>query len=124
MAKIGYLYLNGGRWQGKQIVSEDWVKESIKNRVDARHFPVWHKDDGYGYQWWLRSFKVGDRVIPSYHAAGRGGQFIFVVPDLEMVAVITSWNDDELAVQPFEMLARYILPAAIALPAAVSIRNK
>ena len=103
MAKIGYLYLNGGRWQGKQIVSEEWVKESTKNRVDAKQFPNWINADGYGYQWWLRSFKVGDRVIPSYHAAGRGGQFIFVVPELDIVAVFTGWNDNELALQPFEM---------------------
>jgi CubicO group peptidase (beta-lactamase class C family) len=116
MAKIGYLYLNGGRWQGKQIVSEEWVKESIKIRVDAKQFPDWHKDDGYGYQWWIRSFKVGDRMIASYHAPGLGGQFIFVVPELELVAVFTGWNDDELSLQPFEMFERYILPAAIQRP--------
>jgi CubicO group peptidase (beta-lactamase class C family) len=115
MAKIGYLYLNGGRWQGKQIVSEAWVKESIENRVDSKQFPDWHKDDGYGYQWWIRSFKVAGRVVPSYHAPGQGGQFIFVVPDLQLVAVFTGWNDDELALQPFEMFERYILPSAGAL---------
>jgi CubicO group peptidase (beta-lactamase class C family) len=117
MAKIGYLYLNGGRWQGKQIVSEAWVKESIENRVDAKQFPDWHKDDGYGYQWWIRSFKVAGQVVPSYHAPGQGGQFIFVVPNLQLVAVFTGWNDDELALQPFEMLERYILPAAMGMPA-------
>src|SRR3954470_8993030 len=105
MAKIGYLYLNGGRWQGKQIVSEEWVKESIKIRVDAKQFPDWHKDDGYGYQWWIRSFKVGDRMIASYHAPGLGGQFIFVVPELEMVAVFTGWNDNELSLQPLKCLS-------------------
>jgi CubicO group peptidase (beta-lactamase class C family) len=115
MAKIGYLYLNGGRWQGKQIVSEEWVKESTKNRVDAKQFPNWINADGYGYQWWLRSFKVGDRVIPSYHAAGRGGQFIFVVPELDIVSVFTGWNDNELGLQPFEMFERYLLPAAAAM---------
>lgn len=112
--------MNGGRWQGKQIVSEKWVKESIEIRVDAKQFPDWHKDDGYGYQWWIRSFKVGDRVIPSYHAPGLGGQFIFIVPDLQLVAVFTGWNDNELGIQPFEMLERYILPAAVALPAAAA----
>lgn len=120
MVKIGYLFLSGGRWQGKQIVSEEWVKESIKNRVDPKQFPDWHKDDGYGYQWWLRSFKVGDRMIFSYHAPGLGGQFIFVVPDLQLVAVFTGWNETELALQPFEMLERYILPAVIATPTASS----
>jgi CubicO group peptidase (beta-lactamase class C family) len=113
MAKIGSLYLNGGRWHGQQIVSDEWVKESIKIRVDPKQFPDWHKDDGYGYQWWIRSFKVGDRVLFSYHAPGLGGQFIFVVPDLQLVAVFTGWNENELALQPFEMFARYILPAVM-----------
>jgi len=112
MAKIGYLFLNGGRWLGKRIVSEEWVKESTRNYVDPRQFPAWIQADGYGYQWWLRSFKAGGRVVESYHAAGRGGQFIFVFPDLQMVAVFTGWNDNALGVQPFDMLRRYILPAA------------
>ena len=86
--------------------------------MDAKQFPDWHKDDGYGYQWWIRSFKVVDRVIPSYRAPGLGGQFIFIVPDLQLVAVFTGWNDNELGVQPFDMLERYILPAAVALPVA------
>jgi CubicO group peptidase (beta-lactamase class C family) len=116
MAKIGYLFLNGGRWQGQQIVSEEWVKESIKNRVDPKQFPDWHKDGGYGYQWWLRSFKVGNRVIFSYHAPGLGGQFIFVVPEFEIVAVFTGWNENELSLQPFEMFERYVLAAASERP--------
>lgn len=111
MAKIGHLFLNGGRWQGKQIVSERWVAESSRNYVDARQFPKWHEDDGYGYQWWLRSFQVNGRIIPSFHAAGMGGQFIFVFPSLQTVAVFTGWNDNELGKQPFDMLRRYILPA-------------
>ena len=113
MAKIGQLLLNGGRWQGKQIVSEQWVADSSRNYVDARQFPPWHKDDGYGYQWWLRSFHVHERMIPSYHAAGRCGQFIVVFPSLQLVAVFTGWNDNELGVQPFDMLQRYILPATV-----------
>jgi len=114
MAKIGQLFLDGGRWKGKQIVSEAWVKASTTNYIDAKQFPNWIKADGYGYQWWLRSFKVGDRVIPSFHAAGRGGQFIFVFPDLKMVAVFTGWNDNELGTQPFDMVQRFLLPAAVA----------
>jgi CubicO group peptidase (beta-lactamase class C family) len=116
MAKIGQLFLDGGRWKGKQIVSEKWVKASTTNYIDAKQFPNWIKADGYGYQWWLRSFKVGHRVIPSFHAAGRGGQFIFVFPELKMVAVFTGWNDNELGEQPFDMVGRYVLPAAVALP--------
>ena len=96
MAKIGQLFLDGGRWKGKQVVSEEWVKASTTNYIDAKEFPNWIAADGYGYQWWLGSFKAGDRVIPSFHAAGRGGQFIFVFPQLRwwpclQAGMITSW---------------------------------
>lgn len=113
MAKIGSLFLNGGRWHGKQIVSEQWVKDSTINYIDARQFPSWIKADGYGYQWWRRSFQVNGKTIPSWHAAGRGGQFIFIFPSLETIAVFTSWNDDALGVQPFDMVERYLLPSVL-----------
>jgi hypothetical protein len=104
MAKIGYLFVNGGRWQGKQIVSEEWIREST-----TQHAP----DRAYGYQWWLGWFRVRDRVpVVCYSAQGLGGQFIFVFPELQMVAVFTGWNDDTLLAQPIDMLQRYLLPAA------------
>ena len=123
MAKIGQLLLDGGRWHGKQIVSEAWVKASTTPHAQvAPPFPRWLpaflrprlfplEQNGYGYQWWLGAFRVGERVIASYSAQGRGGQFIFVFPDLHMVAVFTGWNDNELSIQPLEMLQHYILPA-------------
>lgn len=116
MAKIGYLFLNGGRWQGKQIVSKEWVKESTKPRVSTG-LSHWGLAPEYGYQWWLDSFRVRDRVIASYRAQGKGGQFIFVFPDLHMVAVFTGWNNNklgiqpQLGIQPLDMLQQYILPA-------------
>ncbi len=107
MAKIGYLFLNGGRWQGKQIVSEEWVKESTKQHVGAGLLPASEPANGYGYQWWLGSFRVRGRVVRGYSAQGLGGQFIFVFPDLQMVAVFTGWNGQtERWSQPIDMLAR------------------
>jgi CubicO group peptidase (beta-lactamase class C family) len=111
MAKIGYLFLHRGRWQGKQIVSEEWVKESTKQQVGAGQLPAWAQAQSYGYQWWLGAFRVRDRVVESYSAQGRGGQFIFVFPALQMVAVFTGWNDNKLWSQPVDMLQQYILPA-------------
>jgi CubicO group peptidase (beta-lactamase class C family) len=113
MAKVGCLFLSGGRWQGKQIVSEKWVKESTKRQIGASQLPTWFLADGYGYQWWLGSFHVRDQTIESYSARGRGGQFIIVFPALQMVAVFTGWNDNELLKQPLDMLQRYVLPAAM-----------
>ena len=69
MAKFGYLYLEGGAWNGRQIVPADWVEASVA-------------DPHYGYQWWRLS-------NGGYAALGYGGQRIVVVPDLEIVVVIT-----------------------------------
>jgi CubicO group peptidase (beta-lactamase class C family) len=101
MAKIGLLALNSGRWRGTQIVSEAWVRESIRQQAP---------DLPYGYQWWL----LGEPPQPAaaYAALGRGGQFIIVLPELKMVAVFTGWNDGPVfGAPPFDMLKRYILPA-------------
>jgi len=69
MAKFGYLYLEDGDWNGRQIVPADWVETSVA-------------DPHYGYQWW----RLGNG---GYAALGYGGQRIVVIPDLEMVVVIT-----------------------------------
>jgi hypothetical protein len=102
MAKIGCLMLNHGHWEGKQIVSEDWVRESTQKQAP---------DGEYGYQWRLPSFKVHGQMIPSFLAAGGGGQCIFVFPGLNMVVVFTGWNEDNFG-QFIDMVERYILPAA------------
>jgi hypothetical protein len=105
--------LNGGRWQGKQIVSEKWVNESTQQQIDPGQLPAWFLADGYGYQWWPGSFQVRGQVVKSYSARGRGGQFIVIFPALQMVAVFTGWNDNELLAQPLDMLRRYVIPAAM-----------
>lgn len=83
MAKFGMLYLNGGEWQGSQLVSQDWVTQSTTVQFE--------RDSGsadYGYQWWVRTF--GDHDYPAYFAQGYAGQYIFVVPDLQLVIAMTS----------------------------------
>jgi CubicO group peptidase (beta-lactamase class C family) len=108
MAKIGWLCADGGRWRGKHIVSAEWIADSTK-----QHAP----DRSYGYQWWLGALAAGDRKFNAYGAQGRGGQFIIVLPELKMVAVFTGWNEGALGEQPYDMLRRYILPAALRQPA-------
>jgi len=88
MAKLGYLYLHDGEWDGEQIVPADFVAESVKTQSFFSAFR------GYGYQsWW--TYPQQD----VYDAAGLNGQRIYVVPDLELVVVITSYipedNDPE-----------------------------
>ena len=62
----------------------------------------------------LGQLRAGDRAIATYGAQGRGGQFILVLPELQMVAVFTGWNDGNgMGEQPFDMLQRFVLPAAL-----------
>jgi CubicO group peptidase (beta-lactamase class C family) len=103
MAKIGFLYLNGGSWKGQQVLCKDWVTESTKQQAP---------DAEYGYQWWLDRFLHLVRpVARGYSARGRAGQFIFVVPEQALVVVFTGANDNERWIQPQEIMGRFILPS-------------
>ncbi len=100
MAKIGWLYLNNGRWGDQQLVPEKWVTDSTRKHINATLF------DGYGYQWWVAPGKY-------YAAVGHKGQFIFVVPEKNMVAVFTSFLDGTDFFIPETLLNRYVIPAVV-----------
>jgi CubicO group peptidase (beta-lactamase class C family) len=89
MVKIGQLYLQGGVWNGLQIVSEDWITESTCESimVPVSENPIPILVHSYGYQWWRGTFDNGD--TDTFFAAGHGGQFIFVLPEHDMVIVFT-----------------------------------
>ena len=82
MAKLGYLYLHNGQWNGKQIVPAEWVQASTTRHMETKGLMNAAEDDGYGYYWWIDSFG-------GYSAHGFGGQYIFVLPKLDMVVVFT-----------------------------------
>jgi CubicO group peptidase (beta-lactamase class C family) len=108
MALFGYLYLNNGRWNTKQIIPEWWVNESTIGRMDG-------VIADYGYQWWSRSDglfspqKEANNLF-LYFAFGFKGQFIFVIPQFNMVVVVTS-EFEEAGLEVFALLADYIFPA-------------
>jgi CubicO group peptidase (beta-lactamase class C family) len=87
MAKLGLLYLAGGKYEGCQIVPEEWVRRSTKGQITTGNLIPFSSK--YGYYWWIGREHGRDL----YFANGYGGQFIVVVPDLELVMVATSnWN--------------------------------
>lgn len=81
MLKIGELFLRSGTLEGREVVSKDWVRASFTPRTRSRF-----SGRQYGYGWWTRAL-AGH---PAHYAWGYGGQFIFVVPDLDLVVVMTS----------------------------------
>jgi CubicO group peptidase (beta-lactamase class C family) len=84
MAKIGQLVLDGGAWNGRQIVPAAWIAEMTAPKITGSGAFL------YGYQWWLGRSFVHGRELPWAAAVGLGGQRIFVVPDLDLVAVVTA----------------------------------
>ncbi|HQR89268.1 MAG TPA: serine hydrolase, partial [Caulobacter sp.] len=82
LLKLGQLYANGGRWNGQQILPEAWVKASVTPHAEAR------TGTDYGYLWWLQTF-AGHKA---WLMNGSGGNKVIVIPDLDLVVVITTTN--------------------------------
>jgi CubicO group peptidase (beta-lactamase class C family) len=84
MTALGQLYLEKGVWGGKHVVPANWVADATSPQVATGSEP-----ESYGYQWW-----VGESDgHPMFRAQGFGGQFIHVVPELDLVIVITTEVD-------------------------------
>jgi len=84
MAKLGYLYLRNGVWKERQVVSQEWVDQSSQPHIRFAN------GGGYGFQWWLLALGEGGSDPMAPYAAGWGGQYIFVIPERDMVAVSTA----------------------------------
>jgi CubicO group peptidase (beta-lactamase class C family) len=84
--KLGQLYLNGGKWNGRQVISQAWVKRSVSPHANAR------PETDYGYLWWLQTFHVGGRPVKTWGMYGTGGNKVYVLPDADAVVVVTTTN--------------------------------
>jgi CubicO group peptidase (beta-lactamase class C family) len=102
MAKFGYLFLNGGAWDGQQIVPAEWAETATSQHIRAG--AQW-LSDGYGYQWWVDAKGY-------YMALGYGGQYIVVVPERNMVVITTSALPLNDYFVPEDLLNDYVLPAS------------
>jgi CubicO group peptidase (beta-lactamase class C family) len=112
MLKFGQMYLDHGRWLGRRVLSDSWVRESFG--MYGRLEPLARNGNEYGYLWWHEVYDAGGQPVASVEARGHGGQYIFVVPGLDTVVVITSGNYGgglEMTRQPQHIFRRYLLPA-------------
>jgi CubicO group peptidase (beta-lactamase class C family) len=107
LLRLGQLYLNGGVWEGRRIVSENWVRESTRPRVRV------DGETEYGYLWWLRSFRRGNHVRRGFFMQGNGGNKVGVFPDLDLVVVLTAENFGATRGEHLEddLLADHVLSA-------------
>ena len=105
LLKIAQLYLDDGRWHGRQLVSEEWVRNSTRPHAQI--------DDAteYGYLWWLKSFKNSNKSYPAFFMSGNGGNKVIAFPQLDLVVVITStnYNTRGMHEQTEKILTDYIL---------------
>jgi CubicO group peptidase (beta-lactamase class C family) len=98
MAKIGWLFLNRGKWGQTQILPASWIEVSTRGHIEA------NPGDYYGYHWWVND-------DGSYAAIGYKGQFIFVVPEINTVVVFTGDLAGGTFFIPMELMADYVIPS-------------
>lgn len=109
LARFGWMYLDGGRWQGTQIVPEEWVQRSTEPQIRATR--LW----GYGLHWWTQRLRWEGAQHPVSWARGNGGQSVYLVRELGLLAVILAGNYDagwEASRRSESILVEHILPAA------------
>jgi CubicO group peptidase (beta-lactamase class C family) len=113
MAKIGQMVLDKGRWQGQQIVSEEWINLSTQEQSSLGQWGTTRI--GYAMQWWTAKFMLQGSEIPAVFANGNGGQRIYILPTLNTVIIFTSrnysWLTSSIREQPNDIMSNRLLGA-------------
>jgi CubicO group peptidase (beta-lactamase class C family) len=86
LLKLGQLYLNGGTWEGRRVLSAQWVQRSLAPHANAR------EDTDYGYLFWLPTFHVGERSFKGFAMYGTGGNKVYAFPAEHLAVVVTTTN--------------------------------
>ena len=107
LAKIGYLYLKQGVWEGQQLFDEGWRRTSTRSRANVSGYY------NYGYFWWKftngsnATFLLSENDV--FFSWGAGGQYLFVIPHLDLVFVTTAGNLPDSETLAVNMLKDYIV---------------
>lgn len=104
LARLGQLFVDGGIWEGNQIVSSGWLEASGRNQA-----PGGSASAGYGYLWWIS----GETGYPGFFGAGYGGQYLYVLPAQRVVVVITGDPDvsPDVPIYHRNLVPQFIAPA-------------
>jgi CubicO group peptidase (beta-lactamase class C family) len=114
MLKLGQLYLDGGTWNGKRVLSRAWTQIAT---AQHSYFPAsdYAPGHGYGYTWHLFEVQANGHTYKEYMAQGNGGQLVMVLPELDLAVLITAGNYGNFPTwrRFFEdYVPRYLIPAA------------
>ena len=121
--KIGAMYLDGGAWNGEQIVDKGWVQDSTIARIPINkettgmapdEFANNYSGGSQAYIWRVDTVVAGDRSYASYEASGNGGQLLIIVPELDLAVVFTGGNYRHGGVWSRwrnEIVGGYVIPA-------------
>lgn len=106
-AKYGQLYKNNGTWNGKQILSQEWVTKSLSHQMEIA------ENEFYGYLFWNKTYNINDKDYEVYYSSGNGGNRIFIFKEQPIVIVITStaYNTPYGEKQVEKMMQDYLIPS-------------
>ena len=109
-AKLGQLYLLGGKWNNQQIIPKEWVNHSL-----IRHYETSYDNNGYGYLLWNKKYQIGDKSHNTFYCSGNGGNKIFIFKELNTVVVVTAsaYSQSYAHPQVDDMMTGYILPSIL-----------
>ncbi len=107
--KLAQLYLNKGKWNGQQIISEEWVEKSTTPKLDA------FNDLKYGYLFWLGQFGPEGKKQKAFFMSGNGGNKVMGFPDLNLAVVITSrnYNTRNMHQISHQILDEFVIPTIL-----------
>lgn len=112
LTKIGLLFLNDGIWEGNQTITPDWINTSQYEHVASTQNFI--PNTSYGYYWWLTNFNLNGTSYKCFFAAGWGDQYMFIIPDLNMIIEFNGGNYlNSSTVSPFDLVNDYILKAIV-----------
>lgn len=107
LAKFGQLYQNQGMWNGKQILTKEWVNKSLSRQIAIS------ENEYYGYLFWNKTYTVDNKNYEVYYSSGNGGNKIFIFKDHPIIIVITAtaYNKSYGHTQVDKIMQDYLIPA-------------
>ncbi len=104
MLKIGLMTMHGGKWKDREILNKEWIAKATAVHVNK------DRPTKYGYFWWSQNATVNGNTYRVRSCRGAGGQFIFMIPELDIAAIFTSYYATNIPIQYFEKI---ILPSFV-----------